>query len=99
VWRSGGSATATIYAATAGRVFGALSWSRLGLVSMLAGQGLGELWFVVVVNGRSPVDEDLLSARRTRNGGKELRPWRTAGSLWATVHQAHRSGPITGNRA
>ena len=46
-WRSGDSATATIYAATAGRVFGAVLVA-IGLVSLLAGQDLGGLWFVVL---------------------------------------------------
>lgn len=46
-WRSGDSATATIYAATAGRVFGAVLVA-IGLVSMFVGADVSGLWFVVL---------------------------------------------------
>ncbi|MGZ4459097.1 MAG: site-2 protease family protein [Nocardioides sp.] len=65
-WRSGDSATATIYAATAGRVFGAVLVA-IGMVSLLAGQGLGGLWFVVL--GwflLQAVRQEVLSARVTQ---------------------------------
>jgi PDZ domain-containing secreted protein/Zn-dependent protease/CBS domain-containing protein len=65
-WRSGDNATATIYAATAGRVFGAVLVA-IGLISMLAGQGLGGLWFVVL--GwflMQAVRQEVLSARVTQ---------------------------------
>ena len=65
-WRSGDSATATIYAATAGRVFGAVLVA-IGLVSLLAGQDLGGLWFVVL--GwflLQAVRQEVLSARVTQ---------------------------------
>ena len=65
-WRSGDSATATIYAAMAGRVFGAVLVA-IGLISMLAGQDLGGLWFVVL--GwflMQAVRQEVLSARVTQ---------------------------------
>lgn len=65
-WRSGDSATATIYAATAGRVFGAVLVA-IGLVSMLAGQGLGGLWFVLIGGFLlQAVRQEVLAARVTQ---------------------------------